>query len=165
MYTASKILQSVKTIQCTTKSELCEVLFRRIQHLIFLINKLNTFAIIFSDHFSFISARLKVSNSLSAVALYCRFVISPIFETQKKAKKEIQVGKAPFKNFKIKIRIKNCLQNQCSVHNLAASTSLSNSPRYMYLHHTIMFSVGKRLVLPILILTFEKVPWFNLTYK
>ena len=91
-------------------------------------------------HFSFISTWLKVGHCFPSVAFDSCLVISPDFQ---KIKREIRVGWS-LMSLIIHGKKFSAGRMQFMYHqDLAASTSLSNSPRYIYLHESIAISITK----------------------
>jgi hypothetical protein len=100
----------------------------------------------FSEQLPLIGAGLEVGDGFSTVAFDRRLVVSPDFPEQEKGRrenkeKEIGVGTLWWMEEKIETTLFFIVHQwgESKLRNLAASTSLSNSPRYMYLHPSMAF--------------------------
>lgn len=117
----------------------------------------STFSCNFGQQLPVICAWLEVRHGLSTIAFDCSLVISPEFCSEKKREKN-RVGTQPLGNQKTreKTLFFFASNGESKMNNLAASTSLSNSPRYMYLHPSMVFQPMRTLEFPI------HLPFFSL---
>jgi hypothetical protein len=93
----------------------------------------------FSEQLPLICARLEVGHGFSTVAFDRRLVVSPDFAEQEKEEEKQEKRFESVLWWMEKKERTFLSMAESKLRNLAASTSLSNSPRYMYLHPSMAF--------------------------